>query len=454
MVFSALILIVLWVLQFLFLNTFYMTMKADEVIEVGKKVVVEYKSSNFSNIMKDYAFKNNLRILLLNKDGEIANGSDGFGSAMQPGINHFLTSFFEKIKDEFSKTDSDTIHFLDSTGKNEMSQIVYVSKVDGANGDLNYLCIISPIPPIDSTTTVLRMQFVIITAILLIMSIIVAQIVSRKMSKPIIKLTKSAEKLAKGDLKVNFEGEEYTEIYQLAATLNYATHELSKLDDYRKDFIANVSHDLKTPLTIIKMYGEMIHDMIGENPEKQKAHSLCIIKEADWLSGMVNEILELSKLESGNAEIVKAKVNLSECLKDALSSFEILSSCNGYIFESVIDEPVFVYGSEQYLRRSLYNLISNAINYTGEDKTVKVSLRDLNDKIRFEVTDTGNGIPSDKLNNIWDRYYKSNEVHKRAIVGTGLGLSIVKYSLELHSAVYDVISEEGKGSTFWFEMKK
>ncbi|WP_181392944.1 HAMP domain-containing sensor histidine kinase [Faecalicatena contorta] len=431
-----------------------MSMKTNEIVKIGEKVVDEYKNFDFNNIMSEYAFKNNLRITLLDKNGEIARGSDGFGMTMQPGLNHFPMGFFDRIEEEFSKTDDDHVHFSAETGTNEMSQIVYVAKVEGVRGDLNYLCIISPVPPIDSTTTVLSTQFIVITAIIFVLSLIIAQLISRKMSKPIIKLTKSAEKLAAGDMKVNFEGESYTEIYQLASTLNYATHELSKLDNYRKDFIANISHDLKTPLTIIKMYGEMIRDIGGENPDKQKAHSQQIVKEADWLSGMVNEILELSKLESGNAEIVKTEVDLSMCLKDTLSSFEVLSYREGYVFETDIDSHLYVQGSEQYLRRILYNLISNAVNYTGENKTIRVSLEDLGNKVRFTVTDFGNGIPADKLNNIWDRYYKSNEVHKRAVVGTGLGLSIVKNSLELHSAAYGVQSEEGKGSTFWFEMKK
>lgn len=454
MIFSVVILIVLWALQFLFLNTFYMTMKTNEIVKIGQNVVDKYEDSDFSNVMSEYAFKNNLVITLLDKNGNIASGSDGFGMTMQPDLNLFPAVFFDRIEEEFNKTDADHIHFSDETGTNDMSQIVYVAKVESASGELNYLCIISPIPPIDSTTTVLRTQFIIITAIIFVLSLVVAQVVARKMSKPIIKLTKSAEKLGAGDLKANFEGEGYTEIYQLASTLNYATHELSKLDDYRKDFLANISHDLKTPLTIIKMYGEMIRDIAGESPDKQKAHSQKIVKEADWLSGMVNEILELSKLESGNAEIVKTEVDLSTCLKDTLSSFEVLSYRDGYIFETDIDDHLHVPGSEQYLRRILYNLISNAVNYTGENKTIKVSLKDLGDKVRFIVTDFGAGIPANDLNNIWDRYYKSNEVHKRAVMGTGIGLSIVKHSLELHSAVYGVQSEEGKGSTFWFEMKK
>ena len=106
------------------------------------------------------------------------------------------------------------------------------------------------------------------------------------------------------------------------------------------------------------------------------------------------------------------------------------------------------------LRRTIYNLISNAVNFTGEDKRVRISLKTKDDHTRFEVTDTGDGIPEEQQKAIWDRYYKSKGTHKRAVVGTGIGLSIVKSVLTLHHAEYGVISEQGKGSTFWFELKK
>jgi signal transduction histidine kinase len=285
------------------------------------------------------------------------------------------------------------------------------------------------------------------------LSFIVAWWISRKMSKPIIRLTKSAERLVKGALDENFYDSGFTEINQLASAFNYAANELRSLDKYRREFIANVSHDLKTPLTIIKLYGEMIKDVSGSDPSKRNSHCDTIIKEADWLMGMVGEIVELSKLESNNTEIAMTAIDISRCLKDTLTGFQILSEKGGYCFETNIDDDLLVLGNEPMLRRTLYNLISNAVNFTGEDKRVIISLKHKEESVRFEVTDTGEGIPKEKQGIIWDRYYKSNETHKRAVVGTGMGLSIVKNVLVLHKADYGVISDFGKGSTFWFELK-
>ena len=479
MVFSILILSVLWALQFLFLATFYQNMKLNELRNVGDSITAKYSGQDFQAAMNEYAFTHNLRIVLLNETGGITGRYDGFdsfrpnmrpdevrGENGQTRLPPFLDMFpsgmmgvfpnmdFERLKSELAQSDDARVCYLSKSNYGDFSHAIYVSEVtDKADGKL-YLYVSSPIPPIDSTISVLKTQFVIITVILFLLSVVAAQFISRRMSKPIIRLTQSAQRLAKGDLSVAFENGGFTEIHQLADTLNYATGELRGLENYRREFIANVSHDLKTPLTIIKFYGEMIKDVSGNNPPKRNEHCDTIIKEADWLADMVGEILELSKLESGNARFEKTEFDLSACLKDTLTSFGVIAKRDGYQFEVDIENGLRVAGSEQMLRRAFYNLISNAINYTGEDKRVIVSLKSEHGKIHFVVTDTGSGIPPDKIKAIWDRYYKLNEHHKRAVVGTGLGLSIVKHVLILHGAEYGVSSDVGKGSTFWFELEK
>ncbi len=461
MAFSVIILGVLWALQFLLMNAFYVNMKTNEVISIGERVVADYGQGDFTKLVHEYAFRNNVRIALYDESGKLAEGADGFGVPTIPdggGISRggdfgiAPQQLFERIQQAFAESKADSVHFADAEGRKNMSQIVYAAKVVDAQGAQKYLCVICPVPPIDSTTSVLRTQFFIIAGILLVLALVMAQIIARKMSRPIVQLTRSAEQLARGDLTAHFEGEGYTEIYQLASTLNYATGELSKLDNYRREFVANVSHDLKTPLTIIKMYGEMLRDVSGDNPTKRAEHSQRIITEADWLTGMVSEILELSKLESGNAVLRREDVNLSRCTQDTLASFQVLCERDGYCFETDVEPEVVVKGDPAYLKRVVYNLVSNAVNYTGEDKKVFISLHNKDGQARVAVRDTGAGIPAEERDSIWERYYKSGKAHKRAVVGTGLGLSIVRQALQLHGARYGVDSVAGQGSTFWFEL--
>lgn len=458
MTFSALILAVLWALQFLFLRGFYQGMKLSEIKSTGDKITGSFGDPDFYTVMDEYAFKNNIRIILMDETGTIAVHFDGFsedanGIPQPVSRGVFPRNVFNTVQQKFSETKSNHICYLTENGSNELSQAVYASKVFDLNNNMYYLYISNAIPPIDSTISVLKTQFIIITLILFALSLITAQWISQRMSKPIIRLTKSAKRLAKGDLESEFYDDGFTEIHQLALALSYAAGELRSLDKYRREFIANISHDLKTPLTIIKFYGELIRDVSGDDPQKRIKHCDTIIKEADWLTGMVGEILELSKLESEIADVSKSDINLSLCLTETLESFWALKDKEGFNFEIDIDGNLTAFGNEPMMRRIFYNLISNAVNYTGEDKRVMISLKSTGKKVRFQVTDTGYGIPENEQSTIWDRYYKSGKTHKRAVIGTGIGLSIVKSTLMLHDAEYGVVSKDGRGSTFWFEMQ-
>ncbi len=457
--FALLILLVLGILQFALLGRFNENMKANEVQRIGQTLTAHYGQEDFNTLTQEYWQKYNITIALI-PEYEFAQSGlelEILPNPFRGGMRAYLSTELLEIQKQFQENPKkDAIHFLFKDEGNKSSKAVFVSKLPQVENQLDngtvYLYISAFIPPIDSAMAALRTQFLMMIVILLALSLIMAQLLSRKLSRPLERLTKTAERLAHGDMEVSFENSDFREIQQLSDTLNYATRELSKTERYRKEFIANLSHDLKTPLTIIKFYGELIHDVSGENPEKRNAHSEMIVKEADWLTGMVNEVLELSKLEADEQAIAMEQVNLSACLQETLESFQAVCEKEGYTIQTDIADNLYCSGSALYLRRALYNLISNAINYTGEDKTIFVTLRDLGGKLHFSVRDTGMGIPQEKMESIWERYYKASETHKRAVVGTGLGLSIVKKSLELHKAAFGVQSREGEGSVFWFEM--
>lgn len=459
MAFSVIILAVLWALQFIFLGSFYKNMKLNEIRKTGDNIVSKFDDADFHSLMNEHAFKNNLRIILLNEAGQITWNFDGFPSdspGMMPpgGFGRYPQDYLIMALQKLDESNSNRTYYLDSNKRMDMTQSVYIAKVIDNDNNIYYLYISSPIPSIDSTVSVLQTQFIIITIIIFILSIIASTLISKKLSRPIINLTKSADRLVKGEFDASFYEDGFLETQQLASALNYATNELRSLDSYRKELLANVSHDLKTPITIIKFYAELIRDVSGSDPEKREDHCDTIIKEANWLADMVGEILETSKLEARQEEMTRTKLNLSQLLTDIVMSFQDLFVNIGYTFEVAIEDDLLAYANEPMIKRALYNLISNAINFTGEDKTIYVSLKTKANNILFEVRDTGEGIPKEKQSVIWDRYYKSEESHKRALVGSGLGLSIVKNILIQHESKYGVTSQLGKGSTFWFEIEK
>ena len=200
---------------------------------------------------------------------------------------------------------------------------------------------------------------------------------------------------------------------------------------------------------MIKGYASMIKEISGNNPEKREKHAQIIIDETDRLTSLVTAVLDLSKIRSGIDSLEISAFDLSAYLSEIMEKFSYLSETKGYVFKTEIQANLKTRADKNKIGQVLYNLVGNAVNYTGEDNTVFVSLVRQGNALRFSVRDTGKGIKKEELPDIWDRYYRSQDTHKRPVQGTGIGLSIVKTVLEKHGFTFGVESEIGKGSTFY-----
>ena len=324
------------------------------------------------------------------------------------------------------------------------------TRTDGQSSD-NYLYINYSTELSNSAFSMMEKELIVIAVVVVFVALIISALLSMELTRPIARFTRAARRMSKGDFTVDFKGEyTYAEMDALAETLDYAKEEIGKSDQLQKEVLANVTHDLKTPLTMIKAYASMIQEISGNNPEKRAKHTQVIIDESDRLTALVNDILNLSKIRSGMDSLKLQEFNLSEFIHTVLERFDYLTETKGYTLVRDIDDELYTEADTEKLEQVVYNLVGNAVNYTGEDKKITVSLKKAEGgKIRFSVTDTGKGIPPDEIDTIWDRYYRSTETHKRPIKGTGLGLSIVKTILVKHGFEYGVESEVGKGSTFY-----
>ena len=302
------------------------------------------------------------------------------------------------------------------------------------------------ITPVDSTVETLKIQLLCLTLVMAVLGLGLALFIARRIARPLAAINQSAKKLGEGDYAIRFEGAGTREAAELAQTLNYAAGELSKVDELRRELLANVSHDLRTPLTMIEGYAEVMRDLPGENtPENVQI----IIDETQRLTNLVNDLLDLSKLEAGVVPLDKTRFNLTDSIRQTLKRYDKLAD---YRFPFYADRDVFVTADELRISQVVYNLVNNAITYAGPDKTITLRQTVGDGMVRISVTDTGEGIPADKLRDIWQRYYKVDKSHKRAQIGTGLGLSIVKNVMDLHGGRYGVESQLGVGSTFWFAL--
>ena len=327
---------------------------------------------------------------------------------------------------------------------------VSVHVVENSRGQSYIFLLDSKLTPVSSIIETLELQALWLGAILLVLALGLAVLIAQTVLRPIVSMSASARRLARGDYGVAFVGSGFRESRELAETLNYASIELSKTDALQKELIANVSHDLRTPLTMIKGYSEIMRDLPGENtPENVQV----VIDEAERMSELVSDLLDLSKIRAGSRVPTYECFDLTETVYSTLARYEKLIEHDGYTITFEKSESVQVYADRTMILQVLYNLINNAVNYTNEDdRTVRVIQAVEGDRVRISVIDTGDGISKEELPLIWDRYYKVDKIHKRAMVGTGLGLSIVKQILEQHSAIYGVSSTMGKGSTFWFSL--
>ncbi len=330
-------------------------------------------------------------------------------------------------------------------------EYVYGREIALYGDTTTYLYVGESLRLMETSLSYMTGRAVLLSVFVFILAFAVSSAVAGWLVNPLTELTAKARRLAGGDFDVDFHGNDYgRELVELADSLNYARDELSKTDRMQKELIANVSHDFKTPLTMIKGYASMIMEISGDIPEKRNKHAQVIVDEADRLASLVSDLLDLSKIRAGLTQLEEKEVDMSRFVKEILERFHYLQDAQGYTFEVEIEEDLSTIGDERKLGQALYNLISNAVNYTGEDKRVFVSLkREGEGFFRFTVRDTGAGIPKEELADIWERYYRSSQMHKRPVKGTGLGLSIVKSILEWHGFAFGVDSEVGKGSAFY-----
>ena len=340
------------------------------------------------------------------------------------------------------------------TSHDEANAILnYVSCVVLRSGRQAYVAVRYPTNNITQTVRQIEIYVLIVTLVAFVIAFIVSYSIARKLSGPIREVSGTAQKLAKGDYSVQFSSAQYAEIAQLSDDLNYMKDEIKKSDDFQKELVANVSHDLKTPLTMIKAYASMIQEISGDDPEKRNKHLQVIIDESDRLTGLVNDILSTSRIAAGLEQSNKKVINLTELLYSVINKFSYLQETQGYKIMVDVEPNLYTSAAEEQIYQVVYNLISNAINYTGEDKTVFITLKTdaENKRIKFAVRDTGKGIDAEELNHIWDRYYRGKDSHLRPVKGTGLGLNIVKVILQRHSFDFGVNTEKGKGSTFYVD---
>ena len=285
------------------------------------------------------------------------------------------------------------------------------------------------------------------------LSLIILFVFTQTVYLPLRKINEGANEYAAGNLDYRIDVPTHDEMGYLAATLNYMSDELGKMEEYQKNFIANVSHDFRSPLTSIKGYLEAILDGTIP-PEMYEKYLSRVISETERLHKLTESMLTLNSLDA-KGYLSRTNFDINRVIKDTAASFEGTCGAKNIRFELTFSDTIqMVFADMEKIQQVMYNLIDNAIKFSHPDSTIYIQASSRYEKIFISVKDTGIGIPKDSIKKIWERFYKTDLSRGKDKRGTGLGLSIVKEIIQAHGENIDVISTEGVGTEFIFSLPK
>ena len=341
--------------------------------------------------------------------------------------------------------------------------------------DGGYPFIISvPLESIRESVAISNRFLMYIGAICIVIGSVLVFIISSSVTKPIRKLTVISQKIGELDFETKYQGREHDEIGVLGANMNQLSERLdttitelknanlelqkdiehrNQLDEMRRDFISNVSHELKTPIALIQGYAEGLSDGMAEDEESRAFYCEVIADEADKMNKMVRKLLTLNQMEYGSNQITINRFEISELIRGVIANSHLLLEQNEIVVDNEIRDNLYVYGDEFQIEEVVSNYFSNAIHYCLNDKRIHVYAEEGEHAVRFCVHNTGNPIPEESLNQVWVKFYKVDKARTREYGGSGIGLSIVKAIMDAHNQPFGVFNTED-GVTFWFELEK
>ncbi len=459
----------------LVLENFYIYSKTNTIKELYNKINNYYEEPtldiSLETELKKAAFRNNFDILIKADTDLILFSTNKDLLSNITSIENKTKTHFEERKNLLYSDEKMTIRKIDDTS-NSLNYILLYGKLD--NGYSLYIRI--PIAPIEESVRISNTTLVTIGAITILISAFAASLISRKFTKPILQLNDITKKMANLDFeqkyRINDSDDEINElgrnintmsdklestIKQLIETnseLEKDIEEKSKIDEMRKQFISDVSHELKTPIALIQGYAEGLIENVNTDDESRKFYAEVILDESNKMDVLVKQLLELMKLEYGKREFTDKKFDVVELIN------EVIRKCNVMLEENHIQvifdekEPIYAYADDFYIEQVMTNYFTNAIKHAKEingEKQIKITIQNVNDKIRVTVFNTGDKIPEEDLTRIWGRFYKVDDSRNRENSGSGIGLSIVKAIQNNYQNEYGV-QNLSNGVEFYFDI--
>lgn len=443
-VFIGLMLALILFLQTTFLDGTYKNNKIAYLKDTAALIDEGIQNDDILSVLEDISFSNEVCIRVVTD----AVGFTTYQEASSCALGKLSAKQLNKIA---TTTFDNGGEALFDNNSSYLKSVYIYSKLSKVNDENVLIMLSTSIVPLQSTIDTMYDQFNIIIIVVVIATILLALCLSSLIVKPIKKIEMEATNLPSGKYDYKLIKTDAREIENLNNTLARANEEIIKADVARKELIGNVSHDLRTPLTMIVGYGEMIRDF----PEENNAENInVIINEAKRLSTLVDDLLDLSKVESGKIEFHNKDIKISDLLGSVYDQFEPYCKANNIEFVlNIEDSDVVVNVDDNRLKQVLHNFMSNALNYNdAKDTKIIIGEEKVDGAYRIYVYDDGSGVKEEDKDKIWNRYYKVDKEHKRSHIGSGIGLSLCKDILDKMGYKYGVDSVYKEYSKFYFDI--
>lgn len=448
LLFVAGLLGLVYFVQTTFLDDFYKANKIKSIENVGRNVATLVGENDMDYTIEHVAMSNEVCIRVVSNNDEYSYT----GACTLRGLDNMTIN---RIANEVAISDSseklfDDFHY--QRRPDEKPEDVYIfAKLFEINTEKVMVLVSSGITPLNATISTIKSQYLIIAGVVVAMTLVLALILSRFIVEPIKQINRESQNLSKGAYDGTNVKPSSEEFAQLNSTLINANEDILKAEKAKKELLGNVSHDLRTPLTMIVGYGEMIRDLPEENNED---NINVIIDEAKRLSTLVDDLIDISKMDSISVELDKKEVNINELLTSVYHQYELYCRNQGIDLSLQLSDDINVQLDEKRIKQVLYNFVNNALNYNDKDnKKIIIGCEKNKEFYRIFVYDNGEGIEKSDLKNIWDRYYKVDKQHRRHHIGSGIGLSLAKELLVAHGFNYGADSKKGEYSKFYFDVK-
>lgn len=452
------ILIIIWFFQVILLDKFYIKDTTDMLIERGEKIAEifvkmdddQISTQKMTSEITTLMSTNNTVITIVDKNNKIL-----FYGPKKEFLNRNLTKLYKdtEITSKVFKGE-----FFDKQLVNSMSKtsfIVVGIPIKDNEKIVGSVILSSAIRSIKDTTYILKKQVAMIAIVSLVIATFLAFFLAKLFIKPLLSITETSKQIAKGDFSARVSIDSKDEIGVLGDTINDLAIQLGQIEKFRREFIANTSHELKTPLSLIRAYAELVKDIEDQETEDKDRHLQVIIDESIRLNKMVEDILYLSQMEAGYYKPVLEEIYIVDMINNVIKKLSWFAlDKNIEMILEIENEEIAIYAENGKMYQVLFNVINNSITNMRENGRVIVKVKESEEKVRIEVQDDGIGIPKEELPYIWDRFYKVDKSRQRNGSGTGLGMNIVKNILEAHDFEYGIESELNIGTLFWIEIKR